>query len=221
MPFLGRFTGADFLRDPAFDNVINVRASYHQETEAMVLRLTEHLGISRVAVLYQDDSFGQTGLEGVRQALEQRGLEPIGSWPYQRNTDVSEEVTVAIVGSNPEAIIIVGTYAPVAVTVKAVRREIDPVFMTVSFGGGDALKDALGKDGEGVYVAQVVPFPEDESIPLVARYHAALAKYDPQAQPGFVCLEGYWSGALLLSALTPVDLNSTEFASWMLSALQE
>ena len=194
VPFLGPFTGADFLRDPALDSVINVRASYHQETEAMVLRLTEHLGISRVAVLYQDDSFGQTGLEGVRRALEQRGLEAIGSWRYQRNADVADEVATAIVGSNPEAVIIIGTHRPVAGTVKAVRREIDPVFMTVSFGGGTALEDALGKDGEGVYVTQVVPFPQDASIPLVARYHAALAEYSPQAQPGFVSLEGYLAG---------------------------
>ena len=160
----------------------------------MALRLIEHLDISRIAVLYQDDSFGQAGLEGARRALEQRELEPIGSWRYQRNAEVSEEVTAAIVGSNPEAVIIIGAPAPVANTVKAVSREIDPVFMTVSFGGGATLADALGMGGEGVYVTQVVPFPEDASVPLVARYHAALAEYSPQARPGFVSLEGYLAG---------------------------
>ena len=50
----------------------------------MVARLTEDLGITRVAVFYQDDSFGQNGLEGVRMALERRGLEPVGAWHYQR-----------------------------------------------------------------------------------------------------------------------------------------
>lgn len=36
VPYLGPFTGAGFLRDPSFGNVINFRASYAQETEAWV-----------------------------------------------------------------------------------------------------------------------------------------------------------------------------------------
>ena len=201
VPFLAPFTGAEFLRDPALDNVINVRASYHQETEELVLRLTEHLGAVRVAVLYQDDSFGRTGLEGVRLALERRGLEPVGSWSYPRNAEVAREVAPAMVASNPQRIIIIGTRGPVAATVKAVRRHIDPVFMTVSFGGGAGLENELGKDGEGVYVSQVVPFPKDSSQPLVARYQEALAEYSPQAQPGFVSLEGYLAGRVAIFGL--------------------
>ncbi len=76
IPFLAPLTGAEFLRDPALDNVLNLRASYHQETEEMVARLTEDLGLTRVAVFYQDDAFGRDGLEGVRLALERRGLDP-------------------------------------------------------------------------------------------------------------------------------------------------
>lgn len=201
VPFLAPFTGAEFLRDPALDNVLNVRASYHQETEEMVLRLTEHLRMKRVAVLYQDDSYGLNGLEGVKLALERRGLEPIGSWRYQRNADVLDAVATEIIEADPEAVIIIGTQVPVATTVEAVGRHIDPVFMTVSFGGGIALADALGKAGEGVYVAQVVPFPEDPTIPVVARYHAALSRYSPQARPGFVSLEGYLAGRLAVFGL--------------------
>ena len=201
VPFLAPFTGAEFLHDPALDNVLNVRASYHQETEEMVLRLTEHLRMKRVAVLYQDDSYGLNGLEGVKLALERRGLEPIGSWRYQRNADVLDAVATEIIEADPEAVIIIGTQVPVATTVEAVGRHIDPVFMTVSFGGGIALADALGKAGEGVYVAQVVPFPEDPTIPVVARYHAALSRYSPQARPGFVSLEGYLAGRLAVFGL--------------------
>ncbi len=84
---------------------------------------------------------------------------------------------------------------------KAVRREIDQLFMTVSFGGGAALEGALGKDGEGVYVTQVVPFPEDPNHPLVARYQRALSQYSPQARPGFVSLEGYLAGRVAIFGL--------------------
>ena len=66
---------------------MNLRASYHQEAEEMVARLTEDLGITRVAVMYQNDSYGQSGLDGVVDALGKRGLEPVESWYYQRNSD--------------------------------------------------------------------------------------------------------------------------------------
>ena len=201
VPFLAPFTGAEFLREPRLDNVINVRASYRQETEELVARLTDHLGLARVAVLYQDDSYGLDGLEGVQGALARRGLEPVELWRYQRNSVAVGDVALEIIETNPDAVIIIGTHRPVAATVEAVGSEIDPVFMTVSFGGGAALPKALGKDGEGVYVAQVVPFPEDTSIPLVASYQAALSRHSPQAQPGFVSLEGYLAGRVAIFGL--------------------
>ena len=196
VPFLAPFTGAEFLRDAALDNVVNVRASYYQETEKMVARLTEDLGITRVAVFYQDDSFGTNGLEGVRRALEQRGLEPIGSWSYQRNSGAVRQAASSLVEANPEAVVMIGTQDAVATTIELVRQDIDPVMLTVSFVGGQALAKALGPEGQGIYVTQVMPFPEDASIPLVARYQEALAEYQPEAEPGFVSLEGYLAGRL-------------------------
>ena len=190
VPFIAPFTGAAFLRDPELNNVLNLRASYYQETEEMVTRLTGDLGITRVAVLYQDDAYGQNGLEGTRLALERRGLEPVASWHYPRNTSAVKSAVVNILEADPEAVIMIGSYAPVARTIELVRREIDPVLMTVSFVGSNALVDELGDEAEGVYVTQVVPQPDDGSVPVVARYHAALSNYDARAEPGFVSLEG-------------------------------
>lgn len=79
------FTGAGFLRNAELGNVVNLRASYHQEAEAMVARLTEDLGITRVAVMYQNDSHGQSGLDGVVAALAKRSLEPVAFWYYRHS----------------------------------------------------------------------------------------------------------------------------------------
>ncbi len=201
VPFLAPFTGAEFLRDPALDNVVNLRASYYQETEELVARLTGDLGITRVAVFYQDDSFGTNGLEGVRRALERRGLEPVGAWTYQRNTGAFRQAAAGLVEANPEAVVMIGTADAVATTIELVRHDIDPIFATVSFAGGVALSKALGTDGRGVYVTQVVPLPEDTRVPVVASYRAALAALDPQAEPGFVSLEGYLAGRLAVFGL--------------------
>ena len=201
VPFLAPFTGAEFLRDRELDHVLNVRASYYQETEEMVARLTEDLGITRVAVLYQDDSFGLNGLEGTRLALERRGLKPVAASHYPRNTRAVKGAALKITAAKPEAVIMIGSYKPVVKTIELVRRELDPVFMTVSFVGSNALANELGPAGAGVYVTQVVPLPDDENIPVVARYHRALSEYDPRAEPGFVSLEGYLAGRLAVAGL--------------------
>ena len=201
VPFLAPFTGAEFLRDPLLDNVVNVRASYHQETEEMIARLTQDLGITRVAVFYQDDSFGRDGLEGVREALSRRGLEPVGAWDYQRDTGTVKRAVARIVASHPEAVVMIGTQDAVATAIKEVQHHIHPVFMAVSFVGGEALAKELREDGHGVYITQVVPFPEDTGIPVVARYQAALSRFNPRVKPGFVSLEGYLAGRLAIYGL--------------------
>ncbi len=201
VPFIAPFTGAEFLRDPDLDNVLNVRASYYQETEEMVERLTKDLGITRIAVFYQDDSFGETGLEGVRLALDRRGLIPLGAWNYPRNTIAVKSSTLKIAEADPEAVIMIGSSAPVARAIELLRRDVDPIFMAVSFVGSEALAKDLDNEEGSVYVTQVVPLPFDPSIPVVGRYHAALSNYDPNAAPGFVSLEGYLAGRLAVAGL--------------------
>ncbi len=201
VPFIAPFTGAGFLREAELENVVNLRASYQQEAEEMVARLTEDLGITRVAVLYQNDSYGQSGLDGVVDALAKRGLEPVASWYYQRNSDAVKAAVFNIVAADPEAVIMIGAYAPVAKAITVARADIDPVFMAVSFVGSNALAQELGPDGAGVYVTQVVPLPDDTSVPAVAAYRAALAAFDPDAVPGFVSLEGYLAGRLAIVGL--------------------
>ena len=201
VPFLAPFTGAQFLRDPELSQVLNLRASYYQETEEMVARLTEDLDITKVAILYQNDSYGEAGLEGARLALRNRGLEPVAAAYYQRNTSAVKTALLSIVPSDPEALIMIGAYSPVARAIELAREDISPVFMAVSFVGSNALAAELGPEGAGVYVTQVVPLPGDANIPVVAAYQAALAEYDSGAVPGFVSLEGYLAGRLAIAAL--------------------
>ncbi len=207
VPFIAPFTGAEFLRDSQLGTVVNVRASYYQETEEMVVRLTEDLGITDVAIFYQDDSYGRNGLEGATTALKRRGLEPVVSWSYPRNTMAVKAATLRIAEADPEAVIMIGAYAPVARAIEHLRRDIDPIFMTVSFVGSHALAAELGDDVEGVYVTQVVPSPDDSDIPLVARYHAALSEFDTDAEHGFVSLEGYLAGRLAIVGLQACGLD--------------
>ena len=202
VPYVAPFTGAEFLRHPQMGNVLNLRASYYQETEEMVARLTEDLGVERIAVMYQDDSFGRAGYDGVLLALNRRQLSPAAVGVYTRNTQAVKTGLLDLMEGNPEAVIVIGAYQPVAALVSWSRHTgLDPIFMTVSFVGSNALADELGPSGEGVYVTQVVPFPTDTDIPVVAAYLNALSAHTPDATPGFVSLEGYLAGRLAIAAL--------------------
>ncbi|MXW98577.1 MAG: ABC transporter substrate-binding protein [Acidimicrobiaceae bacterium] len=202
VPYIAPFTGAAFLRDDEWDNIINLRASYNQETEEMVARLTEDLGITRISVMYQNDSFGRAGFRGTVAALERRDMELTSIGIYPRNTTAVKTALLDLRQGDPEAVIMIGAYEPVARLILWARRTgMDAVFMTVSFVGSNALAQELGPDGAGVLVTQVVPFPEDNSQPVVLSYLDALASHDPAAEPGFVSLEGYLAGRMVIAAL--------------------
>ena len=100
----------------------------------------------------------------------------------------------------------VGAYKPCAAFIKqASASGLKARFVNISFVGTNALAKELGNDGNGVIVTQVVPFPEDTSIPLVAQYQKALRSDNPNAKFGFVSLEGYMVGQLVVHSLSKMN----------------
>lgn len=210
VPFIGPFSGAEFLRDLKLPNVVNIRASYGAEAEAWIKHLTEDRHFTRIGIFYQDDSFGRDGLAGVKNALARRGLELAAEGTFERNTRAVGAAWRAIKRAEPEAIVMVGTYGPCAEFIKLAHRSgAYPTFVNVSFAGANALARELGPDGEGVIVSQVVPFPWDRSKKIVADYQAAQKAFDPTLTPDFVSLEGYLSGRLAAAALQNLGPNPT------------
>jgi branched-chain amino acid transport system substrate-binding protein len=213
VPFIGAFTGAEFLREPYKANVVNVRASYFQETETIVEHLTKDLGVTKIAIFYQDDAFGQAGLAGVKRALDKRQMALVAEGTYERNTIAVKGALLSIKKAEPEAVVMIGAYKPCAEFIKLARQiKLDAVFVNISFVGSDALAKELGPAGAGVVVTQVVPFPKDGSIGVVGRYQAALKAMKPDAAPGFVSLEGYMVGRLIVAALDKIEGEITRKA---------
>lgn len=210
VPFIGPFTGAGFLRNAEHGNIVNVRATYDQETEAWIEYLTKNLKVERIAILYQDDSFGRVGLSGVTKAMDKRGMKLVAEGTYKRNTVAVKGALLKIRKANPQAVVMVGAYKPCAAFIKLAKKvKMDAKFVNISFVGSKALSKELGKDGEGVIVSQVVPFPHDTNVPLVAAYQKALKAADAKSEPGFVSLEGYMVGRLVVKALEQMDGDVT------------
>jgi branched-chain amino acid transport system substrate-binding protein len=210
VPFIGPFTGAAFLRAPDLHNVVNIRASYAAEAEAWIKHLTEHLHVKSIAIFYQDDSFGRDGLAGVKLALEKRSMELTAEGTFERNTKAVGSALRTLKRAEPEAVVMVGTYGPCAEFIKLAHKSgFNPIFVNISFVGADALAKELGPEGQGVIISQVVPFPWDSSVKVVADYRAAEKALDPGLKPEFVSLEGYLSGRLVAAALEQTGPNPT------------
>ena len=203
IPYVAPFTGAEFLRKAReMANVVNVRASYFQETAEIVARLTADVGARRIGILYQNDSYGRAGLEGLRMALEAHGLPLVVEADYPRNTESIKVPLLDLRRYQPDAVVIIGAYRPAAALIRWARKlEFDPCFVNISFVGSSALARELGPAGEGVYITQVVPFPKNPQVEVVAQYQRALAAVAPDAEPGFVSLEGYLAGRLVVEGV--------------------
>lgn len=210
LPFIGALTGAEFLRDPANRNVVNIRASYFEETEALVDRLTKDRGYARFAVLYQDDAFGRAGLAGVVNALARRGMALVAQASFERNTTAVKLAALALRSANPQAVIMIGPYRPCVEFVKLSRQlGSDAQLASISFVGSDPLAKELGSLAKGIIVTQVVPSPFDASLPLVARFQRALKQYDASGEPSYIALEGYVTGRLAIAALEKISGEPT------------
>jgi serine/threonine protein kinase/ABC-type branched-subunit amino acid transport system substrate-binding protein len=208
--FFGAFTGAGLLRrDPPDRYVFNYRASYAEETAAIVhyLLTVRKILPEQIAVFAQQDGYGDAGFSGVAKAVRKVGFDSdrnlrVG---YPRNSmDLDPAVTALLKRKEQiKAVVMVPTYRQAAAFIRRVKDEgMNPIF--TSFVGSNALAEALkelgAKYAQGVIITQVVPFYVS-SATGVLQYRERLAKYFPAEQPGFVSLEGYLAAKVLCEGL--------------------
>lgn len=190
VPFFAPFTGAQALREPFNRYAIHVRASYFDETAAIVRQITA-VGIKRIAVFYQNDAYGKAGLEGVERALKTQNLAPVVSGTVERNTTDVAGALKDILAAKPEAIVQIGAYKACATFVRLARRQgFGGNFYNVSFVGTQALLEELGAEARGVSVSQVMPFPYAPVNAISGEYLAAV-RANQGHTPNYSAMEGF------------------------------
>lgn len=210
VPLVGLFTGAQTLYAPMRHWVINVRASYFDETREQIDGLWTTLHYRRIGVIYPEDAFGTAVLQGVQAALKANGGEPVATASYQRQTNQAADVIMKIRAANPEAVVVVGPSNTVAPIIKlAHERGWKPVFVTVSFVGTDELIHEAGEDAEGMVITQVVPPYYLTDLKTVALYRRTLQKYMPGSRPNLVSLEGFVDAMVLVDGLKKAGKDLT------------
>jgi branched-chain amino acid transport system substrate-binding protein len=208
VPLVGMFTGAEVLRAPLNRYVFHVRASYYDETEKMVEQVVS-TGGKRIAVFYQADAYGEAGRMGTEIALKKRGMQIHSNGTVERNTVAVEKAVQAINASQPDAVVMVGAYQACAEFIKQMKKAGSGAqFYNVSFVGSAALANALGKEGIGVAISQVVPFPWATGVPVVKEYQA-MAKKAGFTDYNFGAMEGFLVAKVMVEGLRRAGRNLT------------
>ena len=201
LPFIAPFTGAEALRAPFNRYAFHVRASYFDETAEIVKQLTS-VGIKRIGVFYQNDSYGKAGLEGVSRALKPLALTPAGLGTVERNTVDVDAAVQAILAQKPDAIVQISAYTSCAAFIRAARKAgFAGTFYNVSFVGTKALAKELGVDARSVAVAQVMPYPFAPTSALAGEYLAAGRATGVGFEPNYSSIEGFVAARTLLEGL--------------------
>ncbi len=219
--FFAPCTGAAFLRhDPPDRYVFNYRASYAEETAALVHYFVKirRIPANRIAVFAQNDSYGEDGFQGAARALRGYGIRPedIIRAGYERNTlQVGEAVEKMVQHrAQIDAIVMLPTYGAGVQFAKMLKdRKMNVALGTVSLAGGTTLamlfREMGPQYGEGLIATQVVPHYQSGATGVI-RYRQLLHKYHPEAEPGFLSLEGFIAAECLVEGLkrTGPDLTS-------------
>ena len=199
VPFFAPFSGAESLRQPFNREIFNIRASYFDETEHLVERLVK-TGIQKIAVFYQNDAYGRAGLAGVERAMKAMNVAMVATATVERNSTDVAAAMAAILPKKPDAVIQISAYASSAAYIHAMRKGgYTGQFYNVSFVGSQALADALGNDGPGVVISQVVPFPWHAATPVVSEYQKVMTKagirdFNFSSLEGFIAAKVFTEG---------------------------
>jgi ABC-type branched-subunit amino acid transport system substrate-binding protein len=208
VPLVGMFTGAEALRVPMNRYVFHVRASYYDETEKIVEQVLS-TGGKKIAVFYQDDAYGQAGLKGVEIAMTKRNLKIAELGTVERNTLKVEAAVKKIGATQPDAVVMISAYASCAEFIRQMKQAGSAAtFYNVSFVGSTSLAAALGKDGSGVAISQVVPFPWGTAVPVVKEYQAAASKAG-FTDFNFGAMEGFLVAKVMVEGLRRAGRNLT------------
>lgn len=201
VPCFSPLTGASSARPADMRNVINLRASYPEETE----RLVEHLatiGIKRIAVAYQNNSFGKEVLAAAEVAMRRHKLQKVAAASIQSDASDAPDAAKAIAGAEPEAVLLGLAGKPTVGFVKAIRghRKGLPLY-ALSVLGSAATLSAIGDDGVGIAVSQVVPMPTNTVVPVVRDFLQAWRAQPQSIEPSHLALEGYINARVFVEAL--------------------
>lgn len=200
IPVFFPYTGSSTIRQTDSRGVYNLRASYPQEAEKLIANL-QSIGVKKIAVIYQNNTFGKEVLNAATEAMKKIELKPVMTSSVENNASNAEASVSQILAANPEAVVIGLAGKPSVEVVKLINQKRKGTQMyALSVMATPSSMKALGKDGTGVAISQVVPFPTNGTLGIVREYQAAM-KAAGHEEFSHISLEGYVNAKVMVEAL--------------------
>lgn len=193
-------TGAMLLHKPVNKYIFNVRSSYQRETEKAVTHM-HTLGIDRIAVVHVDDSFGNDAVIGANKGFEKAKMQPSVVVKADRNKPDYAVIIPAVIKSNAQAVLWVGSGTAVTDGIKALREAGSAAqVITLSNNASSGFIKSLGTASRGVVVTQVFPYEKSYAFGIV-KEALELAKAKGQSEVSPAMLEGLAAAKVLVEGL--------------------
>lgn len=209
VPLVAPFNGASSARKTAGDWGFFLRASYRDEAEKLVRQLAT-VGISRIAIVHQQDAFGADGLAGYQTALLAQKMTASLVLSYDRKTLDVKAVIEGLKSSQPSAVLMACSAKACAEIIKALRV-VDKQMMFLSM--SNMVTDEFVKDvasvGRNVLLSQVVPYPWDQRVPIVKEFHRLNTATGNIVPVSYSALEGFISAKLMTEAVNRAGSKPT------------
>lgn len=208
MPLVGAGSGADSLRRPEFRNVFHVRASYGEETRALVRQITD-MGLTKLAVVHLDNAFGREIAQDAAAMATERQASIVSSLPIDTAGGQAPAIVQKLLAAQPAAVLL-GTAGAASLPVVRAIREKSPGLPIVGLSVALSAQDAqqLGAQGKGLAITRVVPLAHKTSMAITRAYQAAMrATGKDRFEQG--SLEAYIAGRVMIEGLQRCGRNLT------------
>lgn len=212
IPFIAPFSGASFLREKVNKNFVNFRSSYKEEIDKIVGYLNEKKKITKFAVFYQNDNYGEEGYISLIKSLKKRNLKLQGEGTYKRNTLSIKHAFSEIKNAKAQTVIMIGAYKANALFIKKAKADKqfkDVLFCNISFGDANQVIKELNFDTKNLIFSQVVPSYNDYNIDVIKEYKYLMKKYFPNEPLSFISLEAFLAAKSVVSSLQRIEGNIT------------
>ena len=208
LPLVGPSTGAMALHTPVNPWVFNVRATYQREAAKAIEHLAS-IGMTRIAVLQTDDSFGADSAAGAQKGFEKVGQKPLLLEKFPRDKPEFAALAQQVTQQKAQAVMVIGSAGNTANAVRAIRAAGSRAqIVTLSNNASEGFIKLLGEHAHGVIVTQVFPNERSLTYPLI-REAQTLAKAKGMEGVSPAMIEGFAAAKVLVEGLRRAGPNPT------------
>jgi len=208
VPLVGPSTGAMALHEPVHPWVFNVRATYQREAAKAVEHLAS-IGITRIAMIETDDSFGADSAAGALKGFAKANQKPVLHEKSPRDKPDFSELAKRVNESNAQAVLVIASAGNTANAVKAIRAAGSRAqVVTLSNNASDGFIKLLGEHARGVIVTQVFPNERSVAYPLIKEAQE-FAKAGGLSGVSPAMMEGYAAAKVLTEGLKRAGPGAT------------